>query len=356
MSGVTTATEQLLMSAQPDRSSAARPIRVVVCDDSPFMRRMLRQGLERAHDIEVVASAANAREAIELVKTLWPDVLTLDLELPDLDGVRVLQELRDLPVRVLVVSAFTDNAGTERAVEALAEGAIDVLGKPNLDAAPSVFIAQLLDNVREVAGGAPYVPACAVRVPAGHVTNQRLFVIGASTGGPRALQTLLASIPKDFGAPILVVQHMPPNFNAPFARRLDRTCEIDVVEAEHGAPLRPGRAYVARAGHHLHVEGMLIRVRAGHRVNGLIPSVDVTMIDAAASWGSAVTGVVLTGIGRDGREGARAIRSAGGRVLVEHERTCAVYGMPRAIVEAELADEIVPLDELAGMIVREVHA
>ena len=337
----------------PDRM--ARPVRVVVCDDSPFMRRLIRQGLERSLDIEVVGSAANAREAIELVKTLWPDVLTLDLELPDLDGVQVLHECRDLPVRVLVVSSFTDHIGTERAVEALAEGAVDVLGKPSAESTPSVFTAQLLERVRAVFTGAPYVPISTARIPDGAVASRRLIVIGASTGGPRALQGILAALPGDLESPIVVVQHMPAQFTSVFAERLDRICALNVVEAHDGMQLEAGRVHVAPAGMHLHIDGETLRVRGGAPVNGVVPSIDVTLIDAAATWGSRVTGIVLTGIGRDGCEGSRAVHAAGGRIIAEHHSTCVVYGMPKAVIETGLADRIVPLDTMVDAIVSEVY-
>lgn len=342
----------------PDQSEGrehGNAIRVVICDDSPFMRRMLRQGLERARDIEVVGSAANAREGIELCNTMWPDILILDLELPDIDGIRVLQHVRGMPVRVIVVSTFTTERSSERAVEALAEGAVDCLGKPSLDTAPSVFFAELLDRVREVAAGAPYVSPARVTEHGTKALGQRLIVIGASTGGPRALHAVLPGLPPDFPAPIVVVQHMPPNFSAPFSRRLDDAAQLTVREAWHGALLKPGTIYVASAGRHLHIEGQQLGVRPGPRVNGLIPAVDVTMIDAAASWGDRVTAIVLTGIGSDGREGARAIRTAGGRVLAEHRSTCAVYGMPKSVIEAGLADLVVPIDELAQRMMEEVY-
>ncbi len=332
-----------------------QPIRVVICDDSPFMRRMLRQGLERSLDIEVVGSAATAQEAIELVNTLHPDVLTLDLELPDMDGINVLHACRSNPVRVLVISTFTDSAETERAVEALAEGAVDVLGKPNVKAAPSVFFAQLLDRVRDIMQAAPYVSLDNVSAPKIKKGIQRLIVIGASTGGPRSLQSLLSALPADMNAPMLIVQHMPKTFTSVFAQRLGRMCAFEVVQATDGAALVPGRAYVAAAGRHLHVDGQHIHVRSGDPVNGLIPAIDVTMIEAAAAWGSNVTGVILTGIGKDGCEGARAIRAAGGRVIAESEDTCAVFGMPKAVIEAGLADEVVPLDRMAQAIVEEVY-
>ncbi|MBC7644998.1 MAG: chemotaxis-specific protein-glutamate methyltransferase CheB [Thermoleophilia bacterium] len=321
------------------------------------MRRMIRMGLDCASDIEVVGSATTAQEAIELCRALWPDVLTLDLELPDANGLEVLRNIRSMPVRALVVSTFTTDAASERAVEAMTEGAIDCLGKPNLDAVPSVFIAQLLDRVRNIASGAPYFPRHdAVRLEAREGQPARLIVIGTSTGGPRALQALLSVLPAGFPSPVVVVQHIPAAFIGPFTRRLNRVCELDVHVAADGDVLTPGHVYIAPSGSHLHIEGPVLRLRAGSPVNGLMPAIDVTMIDAAATWGDRVTGLVLTGIGQDGREGARAIRTAGGHVIAESELTCAVYGMPRAVVDAGLAHQILPIDQLALRLVEEVAA
>lgn len=346
------------------QQAEGRPIRIVVCDDSSFMRRFIRSGLETAGDIEVVGSAANAREAVELCNTLFPDILTLDLELPDLHGTRVLDLIQGLPVRVLVVSSFTTDMQSDRAVDAMARGAVDCLGKPNLSESPSLFIAELLDRVRNIAHGAAVFPlnhggAAGTKTQLKHTGNvhhvrQRLVIIGASTGGPRALHAMLPTLSPDFPAPIIVVQHMPKHFTSHFARHLDEAVELDVVEASTGDELKAGTVYVAPGGHHLHIEGNHLAVREGTRVNGLMPSIDVTMIDAAMSWRNNVTGVILTGIGRDGREGARAIKGAGGTVIAEDETTCAVYGMPQSVVDAGLADTVMPLLGIAQQLCDEV--
>jgi two-component system chemotaxis response regulator CheB len=344
---------QPLLDAAP--AAIQKPVRVVVCDDSQFMRRMITRGLGRSDEMEVVGVAATAKEAIELCSAVNPDVLTLDLELPDGDGLEVIRALASSSIKVLVVSSFTVDVTCERAVEALATGAVDCLGKPGVDETPAVFVLELLERVRSVSRAAPAISINPVELPSNAELNRRLIVIGASTGGPRALTSVLQALPADFGASVVIVQHMPEQFTGPFARRLDRISKLTVREAVDGALLEPGVVHIAAGGHHLHVEGGTIGVRRGRAVRGYIPSIDVTMYDAAQTWGSHVTGVVLTGIGVDGCDGARAIRDAGGSVLVEERSTCAVWGMPRAVEEAGLASGIVPLGMLPGRLVEEVY-
>lgn len=340
----------------PESSSSAGRTTVVVCDDSHFMCELVARGLEDGGDVAVLGRAADAQSAIELCRTLRPDVLTLDLTLPDMDGVHVIDELADLPTRVLVVSSATSSAHSDRAVEALTHGAVDVLGKPSEGLGLATFVQQLVERVRDIATGsgrhvqlAP-LDACAGSLP----VSRRLLVIGASTGGPRALTELLGALPRNFPAPVVVVQHMPPGFSAPLARRLDAACAIRVREATDEAALEPGVALVGVAGRHLHIGHDRVFVRDGERVVGGRPSLDVALRDAASTWGDQVSAVVLTGIGRDGTEGARAVRDAGGRVLVEAESTCAVYGMPRAVAEAGLANLVLPLDEMPPALMRMV--
>jgi two-component system chemotaxis response regulator CheB len=317
---------------------------------------MISRGIGHSEEIEVVGVAATTQEAIGLCAALEPDVLTLDLELPDGDGLDVIAALSASDVKVLVVSSFTANVTCERAIEALATGAVDCLGKPGLDETPAVFVLELLERIRAVSEGAPAISSIRpVALPSSAEVNHRLIVIGASTGGPRAVTSVLAALPKDFGASVVIVQHMPEQFTGPFSRRLNRISKLDVREAVDGALLEPGVVHVAAGGHHLHVEGGSIGVRRGRPVRGYVPSVDVTMYDAAQSWGSQVTGVILTGIGVDGRDGARAIRDAGGNVIAEERATCAVWGMPRAVEEAGLANSIVPLEDLPLRLVEEVY-
>lgn len=346
------------MASQPEPSTwLERPIRVVVCDDSPFMRRSMRLVLADDAQIEVVGEAATGREAIERCRELRPDVLTLDLELPDVDGVTVLRDLADVELRVLVVSAATGTSTTERAIEALAAGALDVLGKPGSDLDRNAFHLRLAQAVRDVATGtgrhAQLRSPAALRAMPDRPASDRLVVIGASTGGPAAIDAVLASLPHDFSVPILVVQHMPRGFSEPFARRLQRSSALRVREAWDGAPIRPGDVLIAESGRHLHVGSECVWLRDGDPVHGMRPSVDVAMADAAATWGDRVIALVMTGIGHDGLAGARAVRRNGGRVLVQDKATSAVYGMPRAIADAGLAHASVALQDLPRRLVEE---
>jgi two-component system, chemotaxis family, protein-glutamate methylesterase/glutaminase len=350
--------------SRPEPASMASPVRVVVCDDSPFMRHAIARILGDTADLVVVGTAADGTSAVELCRRLRPDVLTLDLELPDIDGVDVLQELEDEPVRVVVVSGHTGRSTAERAVEALAAGALDVIGKPGDDMSRSVFAARVLEAVRDVATGTGRHARLRTtqrgasrpsRSEAAREGASPLLVIGASTGGPAAIDALLGALPPWFASPVLIVQHMPRGFSEPFARRLQRGCALRVREAWDGAPIVPGEVLVAESGRHLHVGREQVWVRDGDPVQGMRPSIDVSLMDAASTWGDRLTAVVLTGIGRDGTDGARAVRSAGGRIIVEHESSCAVWGMPRSVQEAGLADVCAPLEQLPALLVAEAE-
>lgn len=337
---------------------AAQPLRVVVCDDSAFMCRTIALVLEQAGGMVVVGTAATGEAAVELCRTLQPDVLTLDLQLPGMDGLEVLAALAGLQVRTLVVSSATGSASTRRAVDALAGGALDVIGKPGDELGRTVFAARLVELVRQVGSARTQPPAARgiawpVESPRREPAHPRLIVIGASTGGPAALDATLGMLPAQLPAAVLVVQHMPRGFSDAFARRLARSCPLDVAEAADGDPIVPGRILVAPSGWHLHVDLDRVYVREGDRVRGMRPSIDVTLMDAARTWGDRTTAVVLTGIGTDGLDGAHAVSGAGGRVLVQDEQSCAVWGMPRAIEEAGLADAVASLDELPRLLVQE---
>ena len=343
--------------------------RIVVADDSRLMRRMLSDALGK-QGFDVVATAADGDEALAACNEHRPDALTLDLAMPGMDGIGVLRALRAgraQPVPVVVVSAFSPAHGA-RAVDALAEGAFDLVPKPAFGEDLNVFTAELGKKVHEAAhsgrvrraGGtrsaAPRRPAHGrvgtVSRPAS--VGKRLVVIACSTGGPKALGELIPQLPSPLGAGLVIVQHMPPGFTASLAGRLDAASPLNVLEAQGGETLAPGTALLAPGGAHLRLDGTRhAQLSDDAPVGGLKPRADFTIEDAAKHWGSRMVLVVLTGMGRDGLEGAKAVKAAGGRVLVEAESTCTVYGMPRAVADAGLADEILPLDELAHAIVRE---
>jgi two-component system, chemotaxis family, protein-glutamate methylesterase/glutaminase len=335
--------------------------RIVVADDSRLMRRMLADALGR-QGFDVVATAADGDEALAACNEHRPDALTLDLAMPGLDGIGVLRALREgraVRVPVVVVSAFSPAHGA-RAVDALAEGAFDLVPKPAFGESLGTFTTELARKVEAAAhsgrvrrAAAPVTP----RRPAHGApvrTGKRLVVIACSTGGPKALGELLPQLPSPLGAGVLIVQHMPPGFTASLATRLDAASPLAVSEATGGEPVSPTTALVAPGGSHLRLGAdRHARLSDDEPLGGLRPRADFTIADAAGVYGSRMVLVVLTGMGRDGLEGARAVKAAGGRVLCEAESTCTVYGMPRAVADAGLADEVLPLDELPGAIVRE---
>jgi two-component system chemotaxis response regulator CheB len=334
--------------------------RVVVADDSRLMRRMLADALDR-QGFHVVATAGDGDEALAACRLHRPDALTLDLAMPGLDGLGVLRALRagrGPAVPVVVVSAFSPARGAH-AVDALAEGAFDLVAKPTVGQPMDLFASEL---GRKVSGAAqsgrfrravPARPRAAAPVVA-PAAGARVVVIACSTGGPRALAELLPALPSPLGAGVVIVQHMPPGFTASLAGRLDAAGALRVKEAAGGEPLDPTVALLAPGGAHLRV-GASRRTELSDAApeGGLRPRADLLIEDIAGLYGARTLLVVLTGMGRDGLEGARAVRGAGGRVLVEDESTCTIYGMPRAVAEAGLAHQLLPLSELAAAIVRE---
>ncbi len=336
-------------------------MRVVVADDSRLMRRILADALGR-QGFDVVATAADGDEALDACRAHRPDAMTLDLHMPGMDGIGVLRALKQGkagPVPVVVVSAFSPAHGA-RAVDALAEGAFELVAKPSFGDPMDVFTSELARKVGEAAHSGRVrrpVRQIVARRPEHRrtaVAGKKLVVIAGSTGGPKALGDLIPKLPSPLGAGTLIVQHMPPGFTASLATRLDGTSKLDVVEAAGGETLDPGTALLAPGGAHLRLDGLRhAQLSDDAPVGGLKPRADFTIEDAAKLFGPRTVLVVLTGMGRDGLEGAKAVRAAGGRILVEAESTCTVYGMPRAVAEAGLADEILPLDELAAAIVRE---
>jgi two-component system chemotaxis response regulator CheB len=345
--------------------------RVVVADDSRLMRRMLSDALAR-QGFDVVGAAADGDEALELCRKHRPDALTLDLHMPGLDGLGVLRALREgkaEPVAVVVVSAFSPAHGA-RAVDALAEGAFDLVAKPALGEPLETFTSELGRKVGEAAHSnrvrrvaprtLPRRPAPAPAAPARPLTARHsavgtLLVIASSTGGPRALGELIPALPAKVGTGALLIQHMPPGFTASLAARLDTASALTVREARTGDVLNPGTLLVAPGGSHLRLsDDRRLRLSDDAPEGGLKPRADFTITDAARLFGRRMLLVVLTGMGKDGLEGAEAVRRAGGRIFVEAESTCTVYGMPRAIAEAGLADQVLPLDQLADAIAQEL--
>jgi two-component system chemotaxis response regulator CheB len=342
--------------------SEPQRIRVLVVDDSAFARRVIRQALEAEPRVEVVGLAADGLEALEKIAALSPDVVTLDLIMPHLDGLGVLRELAQATTspRVVVVSFSSEES--ELVVEALQIGAIDFVKKPTALATDRLYdlSADLLAKVLAAAGAnvrAAYRAPAAVPIPR-RLIRHELLVIGTSTGGPQALTRMLAQLPADFPIPVAVALHIPEEYTASLARRLDGICALQVVEASDQLELRPGLVVLAKGGTHLSIErrAAQLRARLDRKQDAwqYIPSVDELFSSAAQACGARVLGVVLTGMGNDGLEGARAIVAAGGAVLTEAESSCVIYGMPRCVREAGLATEEVPLDEVVNAVLRQL--
>jgi two-component system, chemotaxis family, protein-glutamate methylesterase/glutaminase len=335
--------------------------RVVVADDSALMRRIVSNSLTRA-GLEVVGTAADGDQALAICERERPDAMTLDLAMPGLDGLGVLRKLkarRGPSLPVVVVSAFSPSQGA-RAVDALAEGAFDLVPKPKAGDGLDDFAESLVTKVKLAASSNNGTPAASntVRAPEPHRSRPsgqaRAVVIATSTGGPRALANLLPKLPSPLGTGTLIVQHMPPGFTGSLAARLDRVSKLNVLEATGGETLDPHTALLAPGGKHLRISD------DGHatlteepEIGGLRPRADLTIKDAARVWGSRLLLVVLTGMGNDGLAGATEVHKRGGRILAEAQESCTVYGMPRAVVEAKLADDVMTLDRLAAAIASE---
>jgi len=332
------------------------------------MRHIISRSLNEAPGLRVVGAARDGREALEQISALEPDVVTLDVEMPRLDGLAALREIMaHSPRPVIMLSTFT-RKGAHETVQALMWGAVDFVAKPAARANVAVVMEEVVAKVRAAAaarrlqpafGAAPLPrenttqPAAPERSPALRRARpaRKVVVIGASTGGPRALTLVLAGLPPNLDAAVLVVQHMPAGFTRSLAERLNTVSAIPIKEAEAGDDLGAGLGLVAPGGFHLTLdEASRIALTTSPPVHGVRPAVDVTMTAAARQFGAAAVGVVLTGMGSDGTHGAALIRAAGGRVIAEHESTCVVWGMPRSVVEAGFADLIAPLPEVAGAI------
>lgn len=343
--------------------SAPARIRVLVVDDSAFARQALTRMLVAAPDIEVVAVAADGEEGVQKARELRPDVVTLDVNMPRLGGLQALERIMaECPVPVLLLSSLTQE-GADVTLRGLELGAVDFIDKSSVRGQMNLLslAAELQAKVRALASMPlpPRAPAAPLPARAGlPATRAEVVAIGASTGGPPALQAILPRLPVGFGAAILVVQHMPAGFTRSLAERLDSRSLLSVREAEDGETVTPGRVLVAPAGLHLKVRrrGPSVKVVLNEEPRDALhrPSADVLMASVARVYGPRSLGVVLTGMGTDGTLGLRAIREAGGRTLAESPETCVIYGMPKAAVEAGVVDASVPLPQMADEILAAV--
>ncbi len=341
------------------------PLKVLVVDDSAYIRKVVKEMLSRSPALEVVGTARDSEEALELVERLQPDVVTCDLIMPGTDGVGFIQrQMSRRRVPIVIVSMAGESS--ERVLSGLDAGAIDFVQKPTALATEKMFdIADELIAKVVAAAGAPMRHAPQARAErstfaaAGFQNRYSVLVIGVSTGGPQGLKSVIARLPADFPIPVAIVLHMPIGYTEAYAKRLDELSALTVTEAREGEELRPGQVVVAPAGRHLtfHRDGdgrVVTRLDVRPLDMAHRPSVDVLFQSAAEVYGDRVLSVVMTGMGADGRDGAAWIKARGGAVLTEAEETCVVYGMPRAIVEAGLSDEAVPLDRLSAAILERV--
>ena len=343
-------------------------IRVLVVDDSALMRKLIPLILERDPDIEVIGTAMDGAFALRKLAELHPDVVTLDLEMPRMDGIETLRSImRSAPLPVIVFSTHSKE-GAYSTFKALALGAIDFVAKPQDAAAGHLdpIAYQLVEKIKVAkrAGGPKSLPKVEAEAPAPQKNRSRLalppnrtIAIGISTGGPNALQYLLSQIPGDFPGTIVIVQHMPEGFTDMFARRLDECCALEVQEAKSGDLLLAGRVLICPGNRHMMVRrmprGEMVVLSDGPPINGHRPSVDVLFHSVAQEFALTAVGVLMTGMGDDGAEGLGAIKAAGGMTIAQSEDTCVVSGMPRAAILKGYANKVLPLESMAAFLVNQ---
>jgi two-component system chemotaxis response regulator CheB len=342
-------------------------VRVLVVDDSALMRKLIPIILERDPDIEVIGTAMDGAFALRKIAELHPDVLTLDLEMPRMDGIETLRMImHSAPLPVIVFSTHSKE-GAYSTFKALALGAIDFVAKPKEAAAGQLnpIAYQLIEKIKVAkrAGGPKKLPRIEVEAPPlkkhsrAALPPNRVIAIGISTGGPNALQYLLSQIPADFPATFVVVQHMPEGFTDMFARRLDECCGLDVQEAKSGDLLVAGRVLICPGNRHIMARrmprGEMVVLSDGPPINGHRPSVDVLFHSVAQEFALTAVGVLMTGMGEDGAEGLGAIKAAGGMTIAQSEDTCVVSGMPRAAISKGYAAKVVALENLGAYLINQ---
>ena len=369
-------------------------IRVLVVDDSAFMRKIITNLLTTSPDIEVIGRAKNGQEAIEKVTELRPDVVTMDLEMPVLDGLQALGYIMsECPTPVIMLSG-AESAHADVTITAFQYGAVDFILKPSGNI--SLDMSKIKDELIKKVKAAAYVEVHklgfieeksikdkgrrklkAQEIVEFHESNmadernkketiepikkpgiKKIIIIGSSTGGPRALQRVIPLLPSNLHAPVLIVQHMPPGFTKSLAERLNAQSMIKVREAMEGDILQSGTVYIAPGDFHMIVKQLringelkeVIALTKGEKVQGVRPSVDVLLNSITSIYGQNSLGVILTGMGSDGSDGIKKLKLAGGKVIAEDESTCVVYGMPRSVIDQKLADYILPINRIAESI------
>lgn len=339
--------------------SPAKPVRVLVVDDSKVMRRLLSDMLEADPDIEVVGTARNGADALRQISELGPDVVTMDIEMPKMDGLTALQYIMaENPLPVIMVSAM-DKRQADITMKALSMGAVDFIPKTSgtlsldIEKTGDVIISKV-----KMAAAVEVKPITRTTInPVSFPTFRRrdsilVVVIGASTGGPKAIQDVLSGLPRDIPAAVLIVQHMPEGFTESFAERLNWYTSLEVREAREGEEIQTGTVLIAPGNHHMEINGNCVHLQDEPEVNGVRPSVDVLMKTVATNYGENSVGVLLTGMGSDGAEGMKDIKQSGGRTIAQDEETSVIYGMPKAAVDLRVVDKIAPLPDIARSIIR----
>jgi two-component system chemotaxis response regulator CheB len=353
-------------------------VKILIVDDSAFMRNALTSMLSSDPEISIVGTARDGIEAIDKIASLKPDVVTMDVEMPRMDGITALKHIMvKTPVPIIMVSSLTTE-GAKVTLDALDLGAVDFIPKNLSELSVNIVKIRevLLDKIKQIARRGPMrrsvrpidkasveakMREMHLNMPA-RATGERktgVVAIGTSTGGPRALQEIISLLPKDFSVPIVIAQHMPPSFTGPFAERLNQLSSIEVREATEGDILKPGLALLAPGRGHMKVvkkRTLETVVTISENRDDYIyrPSVDALMSSIAECYPGRALGIILTGMGNDGLKGMTELKKSGGRVFAQNEQTCVVYGMPKAVVDAGIADKVLSIEEMAGEIINAV--
>lgn len=341
-------------------------IRVLVVDDSSFFRRRITEFLSSDEHIEVIGQAVDGMDAIEKTNEMNPDVITMDIEMPKLDGISAVKKIRETKRTPILMFSSLTHDGAKATFEALDAGASDFLPKRFQDIASEQkdAIKKLCDCIHSLARrGSGNTGRAKIKIPTSLRSSStassigyQLAVIGASTGGPVAIEKVLKQLPENYPLPILIIQHMPASFTGAFSERLDKLCAINVKEAEDGDQLKPGTAYIAPGGRQMRLKQNgrrnIISIEDEPVATTYKPSVDITFNSIADAYRGRVLAIVLTGMGSDGCDGAKMLREKGATVWAQDEASCVVYGMPMAVVKQNLADKVMSVDEIGMSLAR----
>lgn len=340
-------------------------IKVLIVDDSSFFRRRLTEILSSDPNIEIIGQAVDGLDAVEKTNKLDPDIITMDIEMPRLDGISAVKKIRETKSTPILMFSSLTHEGAKATFEALDAGASDFLPKKFEDVARDhkEVVKQLCERVNSLARKKTISDATKIKIPPSLRQTQtassrgyQLTVIGASTGGPIAIEKVLKTLPANYSLPMLLIQHMPASFTGAFAERLDKICAINVKEAEDGDQLQAGTAYIAPGGRQMRLKkngrGSIISIEDEPVATTYKPSVDITFNSIAEAYRGRVLAIVLTGMGSDGCNGAKLLREKGATVWAQDEASCVVYGMPMAVVNENLADKVMSVDEIGMSLAR----